>query len=83
MLIASAALTTENVKGKTVAEPGALFARAQRMVGASPDATADDLGARSALASVRRFPVRVKCATLPWHALRVAPTAGDEVVITE
>jgi nitrogen fixation protein NifU and related proteins len=81
--IASASLMTESVKGKTVAEAGALFARVQRMVGASPDAPVDDLGALSALAGVRRFPVRVKCATLPWHALRAAAAAGDEMVTTE
>jgi nitrogen fixation NifU-like protein len=81
--IASASLMTETVKGKTVAEAGGLFARVQLMVGASPDAPVDDLGALSALAGVRRVPVRVKCATLAWHALRAAAAAGDEVVTTE
>jgi nitrogen fixation NifU-like protein len=80
---ASASLMTESVKGKTVAQADALFARVQRMVAASPDAPVDDLGALSALAGVRRFPVRVKCATLPWHALHAAAGAGDEVVTTE
>ncbi|MDR0428682.1 MAG: SUF system NifU family Fe-S cluster assembly protein [Puniceicoccales bacterium] len=27
------------------------------------------LGARMALLGVRKFPMRIKCATLPWHAL--------------
>ena len=81
--IASASLMTESVKGKTPAEADALFERVQRMVGESPDAPVEDLGALSALAGVRRFPVRVKCATLPWHALRAAAAAGDEVVTTE
>jgi nitrogen fixation NifU-like protein len=80
---ASASLMTERVKGMTVAEAGALFDRVQRMVTAPADAPVDDLGALSALAGVRRFPVRVKCATLPWHALRAATAAGDEVVTTE
>jgi nitrogen fixation NifU-like protein len=80
---ASASLMTESVKGKTVAEADALFARVQRMVTASADAPVEDLGALSALAGVRRFPVRVKCATLPWHALQAAAGAGDEVVTTE
>ena len=53
------------------------------MVGSFPDAPVDDLGALAALAGVRRFPVRVKCATLPWQALRAAAAAGDEVVTTE
>ena len=50
------------------------------MITAPPDAPVDDLGALSALAGVRRFPVRVKCATLPWQALRAAAAARDEVV---
>ena len=75
---------TESVKGKTVAEaPTRYSTRVQRMIEASPDAPVDDLGALSALAGVRRFPVRVKCATLPWHALRVAAAAGDAAVTTE
>ena len=74
---------TESVKGKTVTEADALFARVQRMVTATADAPIDDLGALSALAGVRLFPVRVKCAMLPWHALRAAVAAGDEVVTTE
>ncbi len=81
--IASASLMTESVKGKTTAEADALFARVQQMVEASPDAPVNDLGPLSALAGVRRFPVRVKCAMLPWHALRAAAAAGDEVVTTE
>jgi nitrogen fixation NifU-like protein len=80
---ASASLMTENVKGKTVAEADALVERVQRMVTASAGAPVDDLGALSALAGVRLFPVRVKCATLPWHAFRAAASAGDETVTTE
>ena len=81
--IASASLMTESVKGKTVAEADALFARVQRMVTLSAEAPVEDLGVLSALAGVRRFPVRVKCATLPWHALHAASAAGEELVTTE
>ena len=81
--MASASLMTESVKGKTVAEADALFERVQRLITAPADAPVEDLGALSALAGVRRFPVRVKCATLPWQALRAAAAAGDEVVTTE
>jgi nitrogen fixation NifU-like protein len=66
-----------------MADADALFARVERMIGASPDATVDELGELSALAGVRRFPVRVKCATLPWQALRAAAAAGDQLVTTE
>jgi nitrogen fixation NifU-like protein len=78
---ASASLMTATVKGKSVAEADALFERV--MITASADAPVDDLGALSALAGVRLFPVRVKCATLSWYALRAATAASDEVVTTE
>ena len=80
---ASASLMTESVKGKTVAEADALCQRVQRMVTAPVDAPVDDLGGLSALAGVRRFPIRAKCAMLAWHALHAAAVAGDEVVTTE
>lgn len=81
--IASASLMTEHVKGKTLAEVEALYARFLQMLTASPEAPVDDLGDLSAFAGVRQFPVRVKCATLPWQALRAAATAGGKVVSTE
>jgi len=80
---ASASLMTDVVKGKTVAEAEALFERFHRVVTASPDAPVEDLGKLSVLAGVRQFPVRVKCATLAWYALRAAAESRDEVVSTE
>jgi len=81
--IASASLMIERVKGRTVAETRDLFERFQRMITAPPDAPVDDLGDLSALAGVGRFPVRVKCATLPWQALHAAVADGAGVVSTE
>ena len=80
---ASASLMTDSVKGKTLAEVEALFKRFHRAVTAPPDAPVEDLGKLSALTGVRQFPVRVKCATLAWYALRAAAEARDEVVSTE
>ena len=80
---ASASLMTDIVKGKTVAEAEALFERFHRVVTAPTDAPVEDLGKLSVLAGVRQFPVRVKCATLAWYALRAAAEARDEVVSTE
>jgi nitrogen fixation protein NifU and related proteins len=69
---ASASLMTDAVKGKTVAEAQALFDRFHRMVTTPPEQPVEDLGKLSALAGVREFPVRVKCASLAWHTLRAA-----------
>lgn len=80
---ASASLMTDSVKGKTVAEADALFQRFHRLVTSPPGAPLEDLGALSTLAGVRQFPVRVKCATLPWRTLQAAAEARDEVVSTE
>jgi nitrogen fixation protein NifU and related proteins len=80
---ASASLMTDSVKGKTVAEVDALFTRFHRMVTAPPDSPVEDLGPLSALAGVRQFPVRTRCATLSWHALRAAAAARDDIVSTE
>lgn len=80
---ASASLMTDTVKGKTMAEAEALWARFERMVTAPAEAPIEDLGALSALVGVRRFPARVSCATLPWHALRAAAGASGAIVSTE
>jgi nitrogen fixation protein NifU and related proteins len=80
---ASASIMTDLVKGKTVAEAEKLFERFHRAVTAPADAPVEDLGKLSVLTGVRQFPVRVKCATLAWYALRAAAQARDEVVSTE
>ena len=81
--MASASLMTERVKGKTLAETQALFERFLQMITAPVEAPVDDLGDLSAFAGVRQFPVRVKCATLPWQALRAAAAGRVEAVSTE
>lgn len=69
---ASASLMTDRVKGCTVPEAQDLFARFHRMVTTPPDREVEDLGKLSALAGVREFPIRIKCASLAWHTLKAA-----------
>ena len=71
---ASASLMTDHVKGKTLAEVDADFERFHELVTASPGETPDttELGKLAVFAGVREYPMRVKCATLAWHALRAA-----------
>jgi nitrogen fixation protein NifU and related proteins len=80
---ASASLMTESVKGQTLSDASALLERFRRMMTAPPDSPVDQLGELAALAGVRQFPTRVKCATLAWHALHAAMSARDEIVSTE
>ena len=69
---ASASMMTQAIKGKTRKEAEALFERFHDLVmGRSATATPDkSLGSLRAFAGVSRFPTRVKCATMAWHALK-------------
>lgn len=77
---ASASLMTEAVKGKTVEEATQLFRQFQTLVTTGDSAfDSERLGDLEVLAGVRDYPVRIKCATLPWHALNAALNGGGEV----
>jgi nitrogen fixation protein NifU and related proteins len=82
---ASASLMTESVRGKTLAEADALFHRFHGVVTAPPDAEIDldALGKLAALAGVREYPMRVKCASLAWHTLKAALHGKSDPVSTE
>ena len=71
---ASASMMTQAIKGKTRAEAAKLFAGFHDLVtGQAKDTPPDkSLGSLRAFAGVARFPTRVKCATMAWHAMREA-----------
>jgi nitrogen fixation NifU-like protein len=78
---ASSSLMSEVLKGKTVEDAKQLFASFHAKVtgGAAPDlpeALEDDADRLEPLSGVKAYPVRVKCATLPWHAVEAALTGG-------
>jgi len=78
---AAASLMTEVLKGKTIEEARALFAQFRARVtggdtGEAPPALAEDIERLEPLTGVKAFPVRIKCATLPWHALDAALKGG-------
>lgn len=81
----AASLMTEAVKGKTLEEAQALFERFQGLVTSDPRVEPDltELGKLAVFAGVREFPVRVKCATLPWHTLHAAIEGRETPVKTE
>ena len=76
---ASASMMTERIKGQPIAEAQRLIAAFKAMMHGTPPAS-DDLGDLEALQGVRKFPVRVKCATLGWVTLEEAVNelASDE-----
>lgn len=83
---ASASLMTAAVKGKTVDEAERLFQAFHSMIISDVSAPVDvkALGKLVALAGVRQFPSRTKCASLAWHTLHAALTGtAAEPVTTE
>ena len=71
---ASASMMTESLKGKTRAEAEELFKNFHAVLtGQNQEAMHEDkMGKLVVFSGVREFPVRVKCATLPWHTFHAA-----------
>lgn len=79
--IASASLMTEVIDGQTIGEAEETL-RAVLDAFGDPDQDVDQLpGQVPALAGVRSYPSRVKCATLPWKTLSQA-LSNDQVTAT-
>lgn len=78
---ASASLMTEVLKGKDEEEAMRLMEAFQRLVTGIGEP--EGLGKLEALAGVREFPSRVKCATLAWHTLQAALENRHVPVTTE
>ncbi len=75
----SASLMSQAVKGKPISEAFDVLARFRRMMGIDGEESGEpevadvrSLGELAALQGVVKFPVRIKCATLPWNTLSAA-----------
>ena len=78
---ASASLLTEAVKGKTRAEVEKMFELVHEMV--TTGRVAGNVGKLAVFAGVHKFPARVKCAILSWHAVMAALRGEGQPVSTE
>lgn len=78
---ASASLMTEIIKGKSTQQALDLLDKFHDLVTAA--ASEEEMGKLAALAGVREFPQRVKCATLAWHTMKAALENAAEEVTTE
>jgi nitrogen fixation protein NifU and related proteins len=69
---ASASMMTETIRGKTLVEVERLLGTFKTMMTTKgePEVDPEGLAELEALQSVRRYPVRVKCALLPWKVLK-------------
>ena len=66
---------------KSLSETQTLFGNVHRMLAeAGP---AENVGKLRVLEGVHEFPMRVKCATLPWHTLQAALDGRQDTVCTE
>ena len=82
--VASASLMTERLKGKSRADADRIFAEMHDLLTRSePPPDLEPLGKLAALAGVREYPSRVKCASLCWHTLKGALHGDAASVSTE
>ena len=82
---ASASLMTAELKGKTTAEAAELFKKFQQLLtrDLAQHIDAEDFGKLAVFSGVREFPMRIKCASLSWHAMMSALQQKPGAVSTE
>jgi nitrogen fixation NifU-like protein len=78
---ASASLLTEHAKGKTRTDIEKMFERVHEMV--MTGKVQGEVGKLAVFAGVHKFPARVPCAILAWHAVMAALKGQDKPVTTE
>lgn len=81
--MASSSMMTECIKGLTLKEAESLFADFRDYMQGHQQELGVDLESFEALAGVKKFPMRVKCATLPWHVLNAALNNQENKITLE
>jgi nitrogen fixation NifU-like protein len=76
---ASASLLTDYARGKTKADLEKMFEQVHEKV--TTGTVRGDVGKLAVFAGVHKFPARVKCAILAWHAV-MAALKGDAAPVT-
>ena len=69
--VASASIMSKIIKGKTIEEVDILFDKFHRLC-MGEDIEDDEIEMLKVLSGVSKFPTRVKCATMSWHAIKEA-----------
>ena len=80
--MASASLLTAQLVGRSRQQALAMFRAVHGAMTGSDWPEDFDAGELEALELIRKFPLRVKCASLSWHALRHALEGGGEGAVT-
>ncbi len=81
--IASASMMTEAVIAHDIAYAQALQQRFRAVLTGQMEPEGAELGKLISLAGVRRYPSRIKCALLGWHAMMHAIAADSDATATE
>ncbi|MDD9952167.1 MAG: SUF system NifU family Fe-S cluster assembly protein [Zetaproteobacteria bacterium] len=82
---ASASMMTASLRGKSVTEAVNMFHQFQQLLThqISPDTENNKLGKLNIFSGIWKYPSRVKCAGLAWHALHSGLSGGNDCVSTE
>ena len=81
--VASASLMTDAMKGKTLDEAETLFNNFHHLITGDQEVDTEQLGKLAALAGVKDYPARVKCASLCWHTLHSVIQGDESPISTE
>lgn len=81
--VASASLMTDAMKGRSFEEAENIFDNFHNLITTDDDIDIEQLGKLAALAGVKAYPARVKCASLCWHTLHSVIEGGSSPVKTE
>lgn len=80
---ASASMMTEALAEQSLESADSISKKVSELLSGEIDAPElDQDGEIAALAGVRKFPARIKCASLPWHTYQAA-LRGEESIATE
>ena len=76
-------MMTEALMGKTSKEVETIYGNFHSLVTGDGPKPIRSLGKLEAFAGVKEYPMRVKCATLAWHTIKVAMNREELTVSTE
>lgn len=80
---ASASIMTQNLKGQNLGQANQVFQGFHSLLTSDDQTDVQDMGKLSVFAGVRKYPIRVKCATLPWHTFIAGLEGNQNPVTTE
>lgn len=69
---ASASMMAESLQGQSLEAAALIREAVERILKTDTGAAVENEGEIAALGGVRKFPARIKCATLPWHTYEAA-----------